>query len=329
MGIFALLLTWALSAQASSNFCVQTFNAYGPFYAPNVETRTEVFVQDLKSNGLCDFLFLQEMWNDNHYTDFSSLMSIDFPIGTVVARADEWREDGNKSGLVAVSKSAIKSPSSFLYNINKDGAADEIREGFGVKKGLMLFDSILFGSKIHFINTHLHQSSTPVRLAQLIQLHQALESSHGYELPWIFTGDLNFKPYSLEWNFLTQVMGFRDSFDEVAVDKNACTYCAENMLSWDSDSRRIDYVLYRSTEQFKFKPAQASIEFKGDAEFPLSDHYGIKIDFVYGEDTPAPQVGLEQLRSTLTQAIQALEEDGRWEFNSYIEYLQKLLEATK
>ncbi len=329
MGIFALLLTWALSAQASSNFCVQTFNAYGPFYAPNVDTRTEVFVQDLKSNGLCDFLFLQEMWNHSHYTQFQSLLSIDFTNSTLIARADEWRDDGNKSGLVAVSRLPINNPSSFLFNINKDGAVDEIREGFGVKKGLMAFDTQLFNRRINLLNTHLHQSSTPVRLAQLIQLHQALESSQGYELPWIFTGDLNFKPHSLEWNFLTQVMGFRDAFDEVAMDKEACTYCADNMLSWDSDSRRIDYILYRSTDHFNFKPTAASIEFKGDAEFPLSDHYGIKIDFVFGDSTPAPQPQASQIRTTLTEAITSLEEDGRWEFNAYIDYLQNLLETTK
>lgn len=329
MGIFALLLTWAISAQASSNFCVQTFNAYGPFYAPEVESRTEVFVQDLKNNGLCDFLFLQEMWNNNHYTQFLSLMNIDFSSGVTVAHADEWRNDGNKSGLVAVSKTAMQSPTSFLYSINKDGAVDEIREGFGVKKGLMLFDSKLFDGKINLMNTHLHQSSTPVRLAQLIQLHRALEESNGYALPWIFTGDLNFKPHSIEWNFLTQVMGFRDSFDEIADDKDACTYCADNMLAWDSDSRRIDYVLYRSTERFKFKPVKASIEFKGDADFPLSDHYGIKIDFTYGEQTPAAEVSGEQVQAALTAAIEALQEDGRSEFNSYIDYLQKRLDSTK
>jgi len=324
MFLLSILLSWALTAQASENFCVQTFNTYGPFYAANTETRTDLLEQDLKTNGLCDFLFLQEMWNQNHYMHFQSLMSIDFE-QTNLVRADYVRMDGVKSGLVTATKTSILDPLSFLYVVNKAGLADDIREEFGVGKAMLVFTSPLFGQSLRVMNTHLHQSSTPVRLAQLTQLHQALQNSGGYNQPWIFSGDLNFTPGSLEWRFLTVVMGFRDSFDEVAVDKDACTYCAENPTSWDTESRRIDYVLYRSTPEVKFKPAAAQIVFKGSADFPLSDHYGIKIDFIYGEETEAPVFSEDQRQQVLLEVIETMEVEGRADLAYFIDYLKKQL----
>lgn len=329
MLLLSILMSWALSAQASPNFCVQTFNAYGPFYAPNTETRTELLVQELKTNGLCDLFFMQEMWNTNHFDHFQHLMNIDFGEQTLLLRADDIRQDELKSGLVSVTKSPAQNPFSFLYAINKDGIADDIREGFGVHKGFTTFDIKMAGGTINSLNTHLHQASVPVRLAQLTQLHQALLASHGYTVPWIFTGDLNFRPYSLEWQFLTKVMGFRDSYDEIAADKNACTYCAENPDAWDSDSRRIDYILYRSTPFVKFKPVLARVTFKGDPEQPLSDHYGLQTDFVFGEETAAPIVSPEERAKILTEVIYTLEGAGRYDLQSYIDFLKSQLELTK
>lgn len=322
--LLTLLLSWALTAQANENFCVQTFNTYGPFYAANTEARTDLLVQDLTTNGLCDFLFLQEMWNQNHYLHFQGLMSIDFE-QTHLVRADYIRNDGMKSGLVTATKNSFLDPLSFLYVVNKAGLADDLREEFGVSKAMLVFTSQLFGQNLRVMNTHLHQSSTPVRLAQLTQLHQALQNSNGYTQPWIFSGDLNFIPGSLEWRFLTVVMGFRDSFDEVAQDKEACTYCAENPSGWDSDSRRIDYVLYRSTAEVKFKPVAAQVVFKGEAEFPLSDHYGIKTDFAFGEETAAPVFSEQERRQVLTEVIATMEMENRNDLAYFIEYLKKQL----
>ncbi|HWU42355.1 MAG TPA: hypothetical protein VN132_02920, partial [Bdellovibrio sp.] len=48
-----------------AQFCMQSFNAYGPAYARDIHERTQWIAAELQARPRCDVIQLQEVWNND------------------------------------------------------------------------------------------------------------------------------------------------------------------------------------------------------------------------------------------------------------------------
>jgi hypothetical protein len=93
----------------------------------------------------------------------------------------------------------------------------------------------------------------------------------------LFAADTNAKPESLELEILRKVLLLQDAY--LAANGSyagLCTYCGKNPLSWDSNDRVIDFVLFRDSPTLSWRAERAEINLKGSERAPLSDHYGVR-----------------------------------------------------
>src|SRR3989344_3692684 len=131
-GLFLFLSANTVFAQ----FCVQTFNAYGPFYAPELELRTSELKQYIE-NDSCDLWQMQEVWKAMHFAQVKDsftkqqFRSLYF---------DQQRKDSLKTGLASFVRSYHTAKSyTFPWN-NDNGLIDWGRSVMGIQKG---FSAIL------------------------------------------------------------------------------------------------------------------------------------------------------------------------------------------
>ena len=63
-----------------------------------------------------------------------------------------------------------------------------------------------------------------------------------------------------------------------------CSYCTKNPLGWLNEDHTFDYVFFShlGASETGWVPQDIQIALTGDGK-PLSDHYGLKVDFHRGE----------------------------------------------
>jgi endonuclease/exonuclease/phosphatase family metal-dependent hydrolase len=149
-----------------------------------------------------------------------------------------------------------------------------------------------------------------VRIAQLVELAQYLQNPLIRDEPVVIAGDFNFEPDSLEYAFMTKILGLSDGFKDFHSD-HKCTHCRNNKYSMTSKSRWLDYIFYRSGTRHNLSVSDSRFIFAGNGHGPVvSDHYGLKTTFVLTEASSCsaslqPALGDAQLR-LLEQIRQSL-----------------------
>lgn len=271
---FSFLLYFLLGIHLAQAFCVQSFNTYGPVYAPAILKRTELMSQQIRKEH-CEYVQLQEVWNADQINLVKDEM-VQYDIFSP--------NSDNKIGIMGLYSSQILEKEFHFFRLNSDsGILDQIRKLFSVKKA---FSAVLLRNSdtdepIYFVNTHLHPQSQVIRLTQILDLLEWRMSHNQNKL--IMSGDYNFDPGSLERYFLTYLMGVHDSYEAThkQYSKMFCTYCSINPRSWLNDDHVFDYIFYSNISDYKstLLPTEVGTNLKGSPKFPLSDHYGLKAQF--------------------------------------------------
>lgn len=259
-------------------FCVQSYNTYGPAYALNTSHRTAEMIRRLRSMPSCEVIQFQEVWSPSQAHQFLQDLHPEYSI--VSSPNLKFR-----IGLMGFYQGYSLDSQTHIFPLNQDGGLlDGFRGVFSVKKGFQV-ESLYVGDSrepLFFINTHLHPTSAPVRLAQILEIYHWRRAHTQQKV--ILTGDFNFELNSLERRVVMGLVGLQDSGEVVfqGYPPQLCTYCEENPLRWLRGNHVFDYVFYSNQggdEQQKLKPKSAEVNFKSDREGYLSDHYGLRVQF--------------------------------------------------
>lgn len=277
MRSFSIFLFSVLSLFAGlvSAECLVTFNSYGPIYASNVHNRGLRVVEEIKKNDACDLIHFQEAWNPDQINVFEDGLKGQFKI---YSPNRQYR-----IGLMNFSKAPFTDQKVFSYRANYDGDfLDGIRKMVHSKKAFSILSNAL--PETLTVNTHLHPSSYRVRILQMIDLlNWRVQNSSKL---MILTGDFNMEPNSFERSFLMKILDLEDTMTLVKgyYADDFCSYCASNPLSWLGDNHVFDYVFFSHLAggQRGWVPQDIRLALTGNGQ-PLSDHYGLKVNFSRGK----------------------------------------------
>lgn len=279
------LLSIGVAFADPTPLCAQTFNVYGPFYAPYKSARTEETLRLLQREGACDAHLFQEAWIEKHAQKLQEGLGRLFP-GTRSYQFDELRRDDKKSGITLSTRDEEFRSGSRLFSWNQDSFLDQIRKTLSVEKGFGYVEVLRpeqgEGAGILWISLHLHPSSERVRLSQILELGDFLLSEADLSHPFVIGGDFNTEPDSLESRVLRDVFQLADAY----LTKNGsyppgfCTYCGDNPLSWSPGKNKIlDYIYYRSGARVQLWPSGVRTNLIALPDRTVSDHYGVRARF--------------------------------------------------
>lgn len=331
IGVFSATLVHAEPAwqadYSAPQFCVQNFNAYGPMYARDVESRTVRWTAELQQKPACEVVHLQEVWSHSHIRLVESELSNRYSISAPNLQA--------RIGIMSLFKGDIRKTDTYSFHVNNEGGLlDGIREAFDVKKAFHVVTARVdsLDEDIYFINTHLHPMSTSVRITQLIDLLNWRLQNQDHKM--ILSGDFNATFGTLEHTFVTSLLQVGDSLDLAlgGYKPGVCTYCKENRLGWLPDDRVLDYVFFSnvSSTNTELKVIDGNVNLRGTPKNPLSDHYGLRIQFVLEPKMMALDFLTQELRrqkamDVLTNAAQILNAEKGAEFEPYKKELLSLV----
>lgn len=308
-------------------FCLQTFNAYGPIYASGVEERTEKIASFLQWLPQCDVVHLQEVWNESQIDQFEKYLSRQYNISAPNRRT--------KNGIMSFVMGDIKSRETVDFRVNTEGGIlDRVRVAFNVKKAYHVVRANFFGiaEDFYFMNTHLHPSSEAVRLTQILDLlHWRMRHQ---DAKLLLSGDFNANIQSLERKFMMLVLGVRDSMEELyggSYPLGYCTYCTGNPLGWMLSSQTFDYIFFSNVGASPtcLKAASGQVNMRGTSRKPWSDHFGVRVEFSV---EPEKRIISERLRGQrrqrtlefLARVNSILMKQRQGEFRPYVQYVREL-----
>lgn len=316
---FAVLTGIPQSAAAEERqFCVQTFNAYGPTYATNLEQRTNVVARELEDLP-CEIIQFQEVWSESHHKSLIAATSSSMPFLSA-ARFDDFQNPvAGSSGLSTFTSQVLSHQIFKKFSINRDGLLDELREVLGVIKGvgisrMTLRDDERFSFRM--FNLHLHPSSQPVRIAQLTQFIELLDQTEPTRGPTIVTGDFNFKPNTIEYELLRHTTGLRDAYIAAheRYETDVCTYCVSNPLNWGGVNGVFDYVWFKNGQSIELSVDDVTINMKGMHGVVPSDHFGLRTTFRASLNSSSEtasendQLSRSERRAAIIKAIQIIDD---------------------
>lgn len=307
-----------LAAAEEQKFCVQTFNAYGPAYAGDLEQRTNVVARELDALP-CEMIQFQEVWTESHHKSLIAATSSSMPFLSA-ARFDDFQKPvAGSSGLSTFTSQVLSHQIFQKFSINRDGLLDELREVLGVIKGvgisrMTLRDDTRFSFRM--FNLHLHPSSEPVRIAQLTQFIDLLDDTEPATNPIIVTGDFNFKPNTIEYELLRHTTGLKDAYIAAndRYETDACTYCVNNPLNWGGVNGVLDYVWFKNGQSIELLVDDATINMKGMHGVVPSDHFGLRTTFRASlnssneASSENDRLNRSERRTAIIKAIQIIDE---------------------
>lgn len=293
--VFALFMSFASFVHADE-FCVQTFNAYGPFYALDKKDRAQALIEELDEQRLCALNHFQEVWTVAQYERLTAGFSKSEPLAFSLLH-DQDRNDGWRTGLVSVTPASselrLVGRGSARFKLDRQSWIDRLR---GLSKVWKAFSFVevrrATGERLHSLNLHLHPETSAIRVGQLVELEQWIRTRAGKGAnaqAVIVSGDFNANPGTLEWRFLTSFMDLTDGFVQANGQyfKTDCTYCVGNPLSWGKTKDKVlDYVFYRSGADLRLSAKMAKINLTHRGGVFFSDHYGVRVWF---DAEPAPR----------------------------------------
>ncbi len=292
----ALLVVLFLGPLHAAAECLLTFNTYGPIYASNVHGRGVRIVEEINQKNKCDLIHFQEAWSKNQIDIFDQGLKSTYQIYEPNRQA--------RIGLMNFSLRPWLDAKTYSYRANYDGKLfDDVRKLVHTKKAFAVLDGALAGT--FSMNTHLHPTSDRVRILQMLDLLN-WRLQHNSQ-PMIITGDFNMDPNSFEHVFVMKILDLDDSMLVVngSYPKNFCSYCASNPLGWLSDDHTFDYVFFShlAVDEAGWVPEQIQLALTGEGR-PLSDHYGLKVDFQWGHGT-ASDIDAEKSKAEMLQILDA------------------------
>lgn len=305
-----LLTSWAAQAEMAfvadpgpPRFCMQSFNAYGPAYALHMKERTDWMMADLEGRPRCDVIHFQEVWNDKQINIVEDALRGMYHI------SDPNRKE--KIGVMSLFMGDIISTETHDFKVNSDGnILDRGRELFNVKKAFHIVKaSVGVDEDLYFMNTHLHPTSQAVRLTQILELLDWRVAHQ--DLKMLLSGDFNGDEHSLERSVMMYTMGLHDSLLETlggTYPKGLCTYCKDNPLSWLWSDHILDYIFFSNVggSATHLHPLDGSINMRGTPRHPLSDHYGLRINFAMEPSSNA--VDSNSLEQRRTEALKLFDQ---------------------
>lgn len=311
-----------------AEFCVQSYNAYGPAYSLNLKGRTNLLLSMFEEKGLCEIVTFQEVWRDSHIDHL--LVGLDSLNPDFSFYHANNPFEGVSTGLLTATTFPVSAAESLVYYEYPNGIADWFRGQLGVKKALGTVRANISESEknqdVWVVNTHLHHSSQVIRLAQIVELGEYLNHDNLRALPLILAGDFNFKPDSLEAELLKVYSRVIDTHTEVHGEYGLgeATYDVENPLSWGGDSRIIDYVFYRNSDGYGLRPTSSEIYPKDYNGQFMSDHYGRWVSFRLAESEALLEAHEnEKAVDVLKRALRVLRSEKSPDFDGAVRILER------
>lgn len=308
-------------------FCLQNFNAYGPVYAKGIEERTGRMTAFLQGMPKCDVVHLQEVWNDSQINQIETDLHRQYSISSPNKK--------DRIGVMSLFMGDLKGTETQAFAINNEGGVlDTVREAFDVRKAFHVAKAGFFGmdEDFYFINTHLHPTSEAVRLTQVIDLLR-WRMQH-QDLKMLLSGDFNADVNSVERGFVLATLASRDAMEDAMggyPKKGYCTYCARNPLGWLFSDRVFDYIFYSNVGDATttLRVLDGQVNMQGTPRSPLSDHYGVRVNFSVDPKTSETNaLGMELRRSfaleNFKKAEAVLAATKEPEFKPYLEALRKM-----
>ncbi|KAF4321861.1 hypothetical protein G195_004908 [Phytophthora kernoviae 00238/432] len=276
--------------------------------APQVSERAAEIASAI-SNDL-ELVVLQEIWHIRernliiaraqeagfeYYHYFNPAVGFPFPLGP----------DSFGTGLLVLSKFPISG--ALYHSFSLSGRPYALHEAdFVANKGVGLLRVETPAGQIDVYVTHLlanyNAGGKPGpgdfyqwhRTGQSFELTQFIKATNRNKLT-VVCGDFNSSPDCLELRVPRQLLQLRDAFTDTN-DSDGLTFATpDNKYSHGDHPMRMDYVLYKIDKQPKGESdwhlVKSSI-FKGfftDAhgeKTPLSDHFGVRAEFVFSEPRP-------------------------------------------
>lgn len=317
---FLLSLIAYLPATSQAGFCVQNFNLYGPLYATDVELRTYLTAKELlQKSEPCQIIHFQEVWNDSHIEYVETLFAKKYQIS---APNKKYR-----IGLMSLYSNIPQSPQTYSFRVNNEGGIlDSIRDMAGIHKAFHVNLVPTDEEPVLFLNTHLHPTSSAVRITQILDIYNWRQKNLQHKL--IMTGDFNSAPGSIEYRLL-QALGFVDGVRQGlggTYPKNFCTYCSWNPRSWKFSDEVIDYIWISNKGgdlKRQLSVIRADRNLMGSPDFTFSDHFGVRTYIEWENASPSNCHSQNNLMSQLKEARNILESEDREEFQPYIRQLKR------
>ncbi len=287
-----------LGEPTEPQFCLQNFNAYGPVYASGIASRTERLTKTLRKEA-CAAVHLQEVWNTSQIDQVWNSLFNDYSMSTPNRKA--------KIGIMSLFKGAILEHKTYAFRVNNEGGLlDGIRQMFNVKKAFHVVRTRLhdMGEDFYFINTHLHPASEAVRITQILDIFNWRMYNQDSKL--LMSGDFNADVNSIERELIMRLMGLHDAMGEhLGSYSGVCTYCDRNPLSWLKGNHVFDYVFFSNVgdAETSLRVVDGKINLRGTSESPLSDHFGVKIQFALSTVKPDRDYLAEEMDRAATLKV--------------------------
>lgn len=309
------------------HFCMQNFNAYGPVYARNTAERTQWIVAELYDKPVCEIVHLQEVWNTPQIDLVENILKTHYNISSPNRQ--------EKIGVMSLLMAEIKSTETHDFKVNSNGnVLDLAREAFRVKKAYHIVKASVLGidEDFYFVNTHLHPTSSAVRLTQILDLLE-WRLAHT-DLKMLLSGDFNGDEDSLERAVIMSLLGVHDSLAETlggTYPPDVCTYCAANPLGWLPGDHVLDYIFFSNIggAATNLKVIDGNINLTGTPRNPLSDHYGLRVHFtLQPKEAQLDPRTVEQRRILVLRMLEQMETilkvESKREFTAYLQRVRDL-----
>ncbi|KAF1782538.1 Endonuclease/exonuclease/phosphatase [Phytophthora cactorum] len=270
---------------------VLSLNAWGLPVAPKCTERAAEIASAISSDF--ELVVLQEIWhlrernlviskaqkNGFHYYHyFNPAVGFPFPMGA----------DSFGTGLLVLSKFPISS--ALYHSFSLSGRPYALHESdFVANKGVGLLRVETPAGQIDVYVTHLlanyNVGGKPGpgdfyrghRTGQSYDLTQFISATNRNNLT-IVCGDFNSSPDCLELRVPKQLLSLRDAYTDTN-DEDGLTFASpENKYSHGEHPMRMDYVMYKIDK----RPKGFFTDARGE-KTPLSDHFGVKAEFVFSE----------------------------------------------
>lgn len=316
------------NSRGRSQFCFQNFNAYGPLYASQRYARTQGLLGYLKDSEKCEIVQLQEVWMTSHINHIEDSLAGSYNF------ANPNRD--HRIGIMSLVDGEILSEDTYTFAVNNSGSIlDRARSLAHVQKAFHALRAKLPGidEELYLVNTHLHPTSEAVRLTQILDLLKWRLKNQDRKL--LMSGDFNAEIKSLERELLMNVLGMRDameeSFGKKGYPQDFCTYCHSNPLRWLSGNHTFDYIFYSNVGQARtqLKVKGGEVNLKGSPRQPLSDHFGIRVQFSVQEAAPVPHqtdpVKKEKALRTLVKALKVFKAQKNRVYRPYEDWVQNII----
>ncbi len=295
---------------------IQTFNCFGPAYAPRLVFRTKLLCDYLRENDSLDIYLFQEVWKKSHYKIIHTLFHR-HQDNLQELYFDTLSPKNKKTGMLVYYKGDLISSEYRPFTINESNILDVFRSKIGIQKGIgylkLKRDDI---AELHVLNIHTHPTSSAIRISQIVEIISFVKGLDGGHV--IIGGDFNMEPYSIEYKLLLGSLSCEVVPNKSLIEGDLTSYSRKNPYAVPGLHKLVDYIFLKS-DTFCF--SKALINMKKYQGYHLSDHYG-----VYAEtSTKARQTKIEpDLETIKTEAIEFLNRTNRLKYESTIEVLKSL-----